>query len=92
MKKIAVFLASGSGMGANAAKHLSSKGFDVAIMSSSGKGEEKESKNEHQSILVHPYAKVHAIMPGSPSSRAGLEIGDVVERQPRVSLTLRHFY
>ena len=40
MKKTAVFLASGSGMGADAAKHLSSKGFDIAIMSSSGKGEE----------------------------------------------------
>ena len=40
MKKTAVFIASGSGMGADAAKHLSSKGFDIAIMSSSGKGEE----------------------------------------------------
>ena len=40
MKKIAAFIASGSGMGADAAKHLSSKGYDVAIMSSSGKGEE----------------------------------------------------
>ena len=40
MKKIAAFIASGSGMGADAAKHLSSKGFDIAIMSSSGKGEE----------------------------------------------------
>ena len=40
MKKTAVFIASGSGMGADAAKHLFSKGFDIAIMSSSGKGEE----------------------------------------------------
>ena len=40
MKKIAAFIASGTGMGADAAKHLSSKGYDVAIMSSSGKGEE----------------------------------------------------
>ena len=39
MKKTAVFIASGSGMGADAAKHLSKKGFDIAIMSSSGKGE-----------------------------------------------------
>ena len=39
MKKIAAFIASGTGMGANAAKHLSSKGYDIAIMSSSGKGE-----------------------------------------------------
>ena len=38
MKKTAVFIAAGSGMGADAAKHLSSKGFDIAIMSSSGKG------------------------------------------------------
>ena len=39
MKKVAAFIASGSGMGADAAKHLKSKGYDVAIMSSSGKGE-----------------------------------------------------
>ncbi len=39
MKKIAAFLASGTGMGADAARLLRSKGFDVAIMSSSGKGE-----------------------------------------------------
>jgi len=39
MKKIAAFIASGSGMGADAAKHLHSKGYEVAIMSSSGKGE-----------------------------------------------------
>tara|TARA_B100001250_G_scaffold58620_1_gene45633 strand:- start:1502 stop:2200 length:699 start_codon:yes stop_codon:yes gene_type:complete len=39
MKKTAVFIASGSGMGADAAKHLSAKGFDIAIMSSSGNGE-----------------------------------------------------
>ena len=40
MKKTAVFIAAGSGMGADAAKHLSSKGYDIAIMSASGKGEE----------------------------------------------------
>ncbi len=39
MKKIAAFIASGTGMGADAAKHLSSKGYGIAIMSSSGKGE-----------------------------------------------------
>ncbi len=39
MNKVAVFIASGSGMGADAAKHLHSKGYEVAIMSSSGKGE-----------------------------------------------------
>ncbi len=40
MKKTAVFIAAGTGMGADAAKYLSSKGYDIAIMSSSGKGEE----------------------------------------------------
>jgi len=40
MKKVAAFIASGSGMGADAAKHLYSKGYDIAIMSSSGKGED----------------------------------------------------
>ena len=39
MKKIAAFIASGTSMGADAAKHLHSKGYDIAIMSSSGKGE-----------------------------------------------------
>ena len=39
MKKVAAFIASGTGMGADAAKHLSSKGYSIAIMSSSGKGE-----------------------------------------------------
>jgi len=39
MKKVAAFIASGSGMGADAAKHLHLKGYEVAIMSSSGKGE-----------------------------------------------------
>ena len=39
MKKIAAFIASGTGMGADAAKHLHSKGYNIAIMSSSGKGE-----------------------------------------------------
>lgn len=39
MKKVAAFIASGSGMGADAAKNLYSKGYDIAIMSSSGKGE-----------------------------------------------------
>ncbi len=39
MKKVAAFIASGTGMGADAAKYLSSKGYDIAVMSSSGKGE-----------------------------------------------------
>jgi NAD(P)-dependent dehydrogenase (short-subunit alcohol dehydrogenase family) len=39
MKKVAAFIASGTGIGADAAKYLYSKGYDIAIMSSSGKGE-----------------------------------------------------
>ena len=39
MKKVAAFIAAGTGMGADAAQHLSSKGYNIAIMSSSGKGE-----------------------------------------------------
>ena len=38
-KKVAIFIAAGSGMGADAAKNLSDKGFNIAILSSSGKGE-----------------------------------------------------
>jgi len=37
--KVAVFIAAGTGIGANAAKHLSSRGYNVGILSSSGKGE-----------------------------------------------------
>tara|TARA_Y100000768_G_C23878475_1_gene634000 strand:+ start:156 stop:854 length:699 start_codon:yes stop_codon:yes gene_type:complete len=39
MKKVAVFIAAGSGMGADAAKLLHKNGFKIAVMSSSGKGE-----------------------------------------------------
>lgn len=38
-KKVALITAGGSGMGADAARVLSRDGFDVAILSSSGKGE-----------------------------------------------------
>ena len=44
MKKVAAFIASGTGMGADAAKYLSSKGYNIAIMSSSGKGEKLANK------------------------------------------------
>ena len=44
MKKIAVFIAAGSGMGADAAKVLAKDKFRVAIMSSSGKGEKLAKK------------------------------------------------
>ncbi len=39
MTKVALFTAAGSGMGADAARHLHSQGYRVAILSSSGKGE-----------------------------------------------------
>ena len=37
--KVAIITAGGSGMGAGAAKALAKKGYKVAILSSSGKGE-----------------------------------------------------
>ncbi len=37
--RVAVVVGGGSGIGADAAKNLAAKGFDVAILSSSGKGE-----------------------------------------------------
>ena len=40
MKKIAVLIAAGSGMGADAARVLFNDGYKIAIMSSSGKGKE----------------------------------------------------
>ena len=39
MTKVALFTAAGSGMGADAARHLHAKGYEVAILSASGKGE-----------------------------------------------------
>lgn len=39
MTRVAVFTAAGSGMGADAARHLHDQGYEVAILSSSGKGE-----------------------------------------------------
>jgi NAD(P)-dependent dehydrogenase (short-subunit alcohol dehydrogenase family) len=38
-QKVALFIAAGSGMGADAAKNLATKGFKIGILSSSGKGE-----------------------------------------------------
>jgi len=38
-KPVALIVAGGSGIGADAARTLSEKGYDVAVMSSSGKGE-----------------------------------------------------
>ena len=38
-KKVALITAGGSGMGADAARHLSSVGYEIGILSSSGKGE-----------------------------------------------------
>jgi len=39
-KKVAIVVGGGSGMGAAAARKLAHQGFDIAILSSSGKGEE----------------------------------------------------
>ena len=44
MKKIAVLIAAGTGMGADAAKSLAKEGFKIGIMSSSGKGEKLAKK------------------------------------------------
>lgn len=38
-RKVAIIMAGGSGMGAAAARHLAQDGFQIAILSSSGKGE-----------------------------------------------------
>lgn len=38
-KKVAIITAGGSGMGAGAARKLAEDGFDIAVLSSSGKGE-----------------------------------------------------
>ena len=39
VEKVAIVTAGGSGMGAAAAKRLAADGFNVAVLSSSGKGE-----------------------------------------------------
>ena len=38
-KKVAIIMGGGSGMGADSARRLAADGFNVAILSSSGKGE-----------------------------------------------------
>jgi len=38
-KKVAIIIAGGSGMGADAARKLASEGYNISILSSSGKGE-----------------------------------------------------
>ena len=43
-KKIAVLIAAGTGMGADAAKTLAKDGYRIAIMSSSGKGKKLAKK------------------------------------------------
>ena len=43
-KKVAILTAAGTGIGADAAKKLASDGFNVSILSSSGKGEELAKK------------------------------------------------
>lgn len=44
MKKVAAFIASGSGIGAGSAEHLAKKNYEIAIMSSSGKGKDLAEK------------------------------------------------
>ena len=44
MNKVAILIAAGTGIGAEAAKKLSSDGFKISILSSSGKGEELAKK------------------------------------------------
>ena len=39
INKVAILIAAGTGMGADAAKKLASDGFNISILSSSGKGE-----------------------------------------------------
>ncbi len=46
MNKVAVIIGGGSGMGADAAKKLSMDGFNIAVMSSSGKGERLAKKHK----------------------------------------------
>ena len=43
-QKVAIIIAAGSGMGADAAKKLASKDYNISILSSSGKGEELAKK------------------------------------------------
>ena len=69
-KKVAIFTAAGSGIGADAAKNLASKGYNIAILSSSGKGEKlakelsgigltgsNQSKDDLKEIINKTYEK-----------------------------------
>ena len=50
-KKVAVLIAAGSGIGADAAKNLASKGFNIAILSSSEKGKKLANSLEGIGII-----------------------------------------
>ena len=52
-----MLIAAGTGMGADAAKNLASKGFKVSILSSSGKGEQLA--NDLGGIGVTGYNDTH---------------------------------
>ncbi len=55
--KVAMLITAGTGMGADAAKNLASKGFKVSILSSSGKGEQLA--NDLGGIGVTGYNDTH---------------------------------
>jgi len=44
--KVAIFIAAGTGMGADAAKQLASEGYKISVLSSSGKGEALAKKHD----------------------------------------------
>ena len=58
MNKVAVLIAAGSGMGADAAKALAKDGFKIAIMSSSGKGEKLAKKLKGIDLLDHEFKNI----------------------------------
>ena len=71
--KVAVVTAGGSGMGAGAARKLAEDGFNVAILSSSGKGEALAEELASEGIWVN--AVVPSII-DTPANRAGMPDAD----------------
>ena len=51
MNKVAVLIAAGSGMGADAAKTLSKAGYKIAIFSSSEKSKKLANNKQHKKLI-----------------------------------------
>ena len=72
-KKVALVTAAGSGMGAAIARKLADLNYNVAILSSSGRGEAP--------AAVERFKKALAVLPDDPIGKSGLVFGEYLVAQ-----------